>query len=79
MDQQKIVQYAQKKASLTFNKDVKSLFEAKLHVFLSGKFFEPVGLHICMMSLILHFSQNKTKIILCILFGCSFWFLILTT
>ena len=44
-----------KQASSAFNNDFKAVFESKLHVFLSGKFFESVGLHICMTSLILHF------------------------
>ena len=41
-------------ASPAFNNSVKAIFEVKLHVIHTGKFFEPVGLHICMMSLILN-------------------------
>ena len=63
-----------RKASPVFNNGIKSLFKAKLHVIHNGQFFEPVGLHICMMSLILHFCQNKTKIIICMIFGCRFGF-----
>ena len=52
-----------RQASPVFNNGVKALFEAKLHVICTGKFFEPVSLHICMMSLILHFllEQNKNN------------------
>ena len=52
-----------RQTSPVFNNDVKALFEAKLHVICTGKFFEPVGLHICMMSLILLFllEQNKNN------------------
>ena len=64
-----------RQASLVFNNGFKSLFEAKLHVIHTGQFFEPVGLHICMMLLILnHFVGTKTKIIICIIFGCGFRF-----
>ena len=41
-------------ASPMFNNSVKAMFEAKLHVIRTGQFFELVGLHICMMSLILN-------------------------
>ena len=47
--------------SSVFNNDVKALFEAKLHVIRTGKLFESVGLHICMMSLILHFLPEKNE------------------
>ena len=47
--------------SSAFNNGVKALFESKLHVFLSRKLFELVNLHICMMSLILHFLQEQNK------------------
>ena len=47
--------------SIAFNNGVKALFEAKLHVFRNGKFFEPIGLHICMMSLILHFLPKQNE------------------
>ena len=51
-----------KQASPVFNNDVKAMFEAKLHVIRTGQFFEPVGLHICMMSLILNpFVRKKNK------------------
>ena len=51
-----------RQASLVFNNGVKALFEAKLHVICTGQFFEPVGLHICMMSLILKpFFRRKNK------------------
>ena len=50
-----------RQASLVFNNDVKVLFEAKLHVIRTGQFFEPVGLHICMMSLILYFLSEQNK------------------
>ena len=52
-----------RQASLVFNNDIKALFEAKLHVIHTGKFFELVGIHICTMSLILHFflEQNKNN------------------
>ena len=51
-----------KQASPVFNNDVKAMFEAKLHVIRTGQFFEPVGLHICMMSLILKpFVRTKEK------------------
>ena len=63
-----------RQASPVFNNDVKDLFEAKLYVIRTGQFFEPNDLHICMMSLILHFFQNKTKIIICIRFGYGFEF-----
>ena len=62
-------------ASLVFNNGVKALFEAKLHVICTGQFFEPVGLHICMMSLILKpFVKTKTKIIIYMIFRCGFGF-----
>ena len=41
---------------LAFNESFKVVLEAKLEVFLSGNFFELVGLHICIMSLILYFA-----------------------
>ena len=63
-----------RQASSVFNNDVKSLFEAKLHVICTGQFFELVGLHICMMSLILHFLSEQKKIIICMIFGCRFGF-----
>ena len=63
-----------RQASPVFNNGVKALFEAKLHVIRIGQFFESDSLHICMMSLILHFFQNKTKIIICMIFGCGFRF-----
>ena len=48
--------------SPVFNNGVKAMFESKLHVIHTGQFFEPVGLHLCMMSLILkHFVINKEK------------------
>ena len=50
-----------RQASPVFNNDVKAMFKAKIHVFLGGKFFEPVSLHICMMSLILHFFPEQNK------------------
>ena len=50
-----------RQASSVFNNGVKALFEAKLHVIRTGKFFELVGLHICMMSLILHFLSEQNK------------------
>ena len=52
-----------RQGSPVFNNDVKALFEAKLHVIRTGQFFESVGLHICMMSLILHFllEQNENN------------------
>ena len=62
-----------RQASLVFNNGVKALFEAKLHVIRTGQFFEPVGLHICMMSLILQFFLEQ-KIIICMIFGCRFGF-----
>ena len=64
-----------RQASPVFNNGVKAMFEAKLHVIRTGQFFEPVGLHICMMSLILKpFVRTKTKIIICMIFGCRFRF-----
>ena len=50
-----------RQASPVFNNGAKALFEAKLHVICTGQFFEPVGLHICMMSLILHFLPEKNE------------------
>ena len=51
-----------RQASPVFNNGVKAMFEAKLHVIRTGQFFEPVGLHICMMSLILKpFVRTKQK------------------
>ena len=50
-----------RQASLVFNNGVKALFKAKLHVIRIGQFFEPVGIHIFMMSLILHFFLEKNK------------------
>ena len=51
-----------RQASPVFNNGVKALFEAKLHVICTGQFFEPVGLHICMMSLILNpFLRTKNN------------------
>ena len=50
-----------RQASSVFNNDVKALFEAKLHVIRTGKFFEPISLHVCMMSLILHFFPEQNK------------------
>ena len=50
-----------KQASPVFNNGVKVLFEAKLDVIHTGQFFEPVDLHICMMSLILHFLSEQNK------------------
>ena len=47
--------------SPVFNNDVKAMLEAKLHVIRTGKFFELIGLHICMMSLILHFLSEQKK------------------
>ena len=66
-----------RKASPAFNNGVKALFETKLHVFRSGKFFEPVGLHICMMSLILHFllESNENNF----LYDICMWFWVFDT
>ena len=50
-----------RQASPVFNNGVKAMFEAKLHVICTRQFFEPVGLHICMMSLILHFLPKQNK------------------
>ena len=52
-----------RQASPVFNNSVKALFEAKLHVIRTRQFFELIDLHICMMSLILHFllEQNKNN------------------
>ena len=50
-----------RQASPVFNNGVKSLFESKLHVIHTGQFFELVDLHICMMSLILHFLSEQNK------------------
>ena len=50
-----------KQASPVFNNNVKALFEAKLHVIRTRQFFESVGLHICMMSLILHFFPEQNE------------------
>ena len=51
-----------RQASPVFNNGVKALFEAKLHVIRIGQLFEPVSLHICMMSLILNpFVRTKEK------------------
>ena len=51
-----------RQASPAFNNGVKAMFEAKLHVIRTGQFFEPAGLHICMMSLILNpFVRTKQK------------------
>ena len=50
-----------RKDSLVFKNGVKALFKAKLHVICTRKFFEPIGLHICMMSLILHFFPKQNK------------------
>ena len=51
-----------RQASPVFNKTVKPMFEAKLHVICTGQFFELFGLHICMMSLILKpFVKAKQK------------------
>ena len=47
--------------SSVFNNDVKALFEAKIYVIRTGQFFELVSLHICMMSLILHFFPEQNK------------------
>ena len=44
-----------------FNNSVKAMFEAKLHVIRTGKFFEPVGHPICIMSLILHFFPEQNE------------------
>ena len=66
-----------RQASPAFNNGVKALFEAKLHVFHSGQFFEPVDLHICMMSLILHFfpEQNENNY----LYDIWMWFRVFDT
>ena len=50
-----------KQASMVFNNSVKALFEAKLHVIHTGKIFEPIDLHIFMMSLILHFLREQNE------------------
>ena len=50
-----------RQASLVFNNGIKTLFKAKLHVIRTGQFFEPVGLHICMTSLILHFFPEQNE------------------
>ena len=50
-----------RQASLVFNNGVKALFEAKIHVIRTGKFSKPIGLHICMMSLILHFFPEQNE------------------
>ena len=51
-----------RQASPVFNNGVKAMFKAKLHVICTGQLFEPVGLHICMMSLILNpFVRKKEK------------------
>ena len=50
-----------RQASPVFNNGVKAMFEAKLHVIRTGQFFELVGLHICMMSLILHFLPEQNE------------------
>ena len=49
--------------SLVFNNGVKALFEAKLHVIRTRKFFELVSLYIFMRSLILQFflEQNENN------------------
>ena len=51
-----------RQASRVFNNGVKAMFEAKLHVIRTGHLFEPVNLHIFMMSLILNpFVKTKQK------------------
>ena len=50
-----------RQASPTFNNGVKAMFEAKLHVIRTEQFFESVGLHICMMPLILHFFPEQNE------------------
>ena len=50
-----------RKDFLVLKNVIKSLFEAKLHVIRTGKLFELVGLHICMMSLILHFFPEQNE------------------
>ena len=50
-----------RQASSVFNNNIKSLFKAKLHVIHIGQFFESVGLHICVMSLILHFFREQNE------------------
>ena len=50
-----------RQASLVFNNGIKALFEAKFHVIRTGQFFELIGLHICMMSLILLFLPEQNK------------------
>ena len=50
-----------RQASLVFNNGVKAFFKAKLHVIGTRELFEPVRLHICMMSLILHFFPEQNE------------------
>ena len=50
-----------KQASSMFKNDFKAMLEAKLQVFPTRKLFELVDLHICMMSLILHFLLEENE------------------
>ena len=60
MDQQKIMQYAQTSFS-GVQQQCQSPVQSQDDIIRTRQFFEPVGLHICMMSLILHFFPEQNK------------------